>query len=348
MLGQAGHRHIPKAVVLKPCLPGGERGVLFISFEYQWARLLNVANLDEFASEYTIVVSPTWNPPHCLVNLLFPVLYPDSIFCLISHQKDLATFPNLSSKYRMVPLLASNWVNSALYCPRQKSDRDIDIVVLSNFGAYKRHFVLFAALQHLPKTLRVVLIGTHHGSRTRETILDEARLYGVADRIEVLQGITDAEVNDCLSRARISLILSKREGSCVAVVESMFADTPVGLIQGAHIGSARYVDEATGCFLSEENLAGDIMALLEKSHEMHPREQVLADGIDFAGSTTILNDLLQRSALLNGRPWTRNIAPHHWRPDPQLLDAESKNMERDELARIKARYGLTLGKHTAG
>src|ERR1700691_5615497 len=69
-------RHIEKAVILKPRISAKEKGVVFISFEDQWARLMWGCNLKEFADSYTLVLSPTWSPPHCLINYLFPVAYP--------------------------------------------------------------------------------------------------------------------------------------------------------------------------------------------------------------------------------------------------------------------------------
>src|SRR5580704_2763419 len=102
-------RRIEKSVVLKPFRGPKEKGVVFISFEDQWARLLWKCNLKEFAERYTLVVSPTWSPPHNLVNCLFPAVYPAEIFCLISNRNDLSIFPRLSKSNRMVPLFASSW-----------------------------------------------------------------------------------------------------------------------------------------------------------------------------------------------------------------------------------------------
>src|SRR5882762_12042868 len=85
-------RRIEKAVVLKPRIGPMEKGVVFVSFENQWARLLWNCNLKEFAESYTLVISPTWSPPHSLINCLFPAAYPGTIFCLISNTRDLDTF----------------------------------------------------------------------------------------------------------------------------------------------------------------------------------------------------------------------------------------------------------------
>jgi hypothetical protein len=68
---------ILKAVILKPCTEStGEPGVVIISFEYEWAKLLCSPHLPEFARCYRLVVSPTWTPPHSTLNCLFPKIFP--------------------------------------------------------------------------------------------------------------------------------------------------------------------------------------------------------------------------------------------------------------------------------
>ena len=76
--------------------------------------------------------------------------------------------------------------------------------------------------------------------------------------------------------ARTSIILSKREGSCVATAECLFANTPMGLLRDAHVGSKAYINERTGVLFSERTLARDLSAFLEASgdfeHEGSPFE----------------------------------------------------------------------------
>jgi len=314
---------IRKAAILKPYDDAtGERGVIFISFEYEWAKLLAATNLEEFARRYHLVVSPTWTPPHSALNWLFPEIWPEPVYCLISNQTDLETFPRLSTNYRMVDLYASSWVDPGLFDPLPRDQRDIDLIMLANFGVYKRHHLLFRALRNLPENWKVVLVGQPNGDRTAEVLLAEADAFGVRDRLDLRQRISDQEVCELLCRARISLICSKREGSCVAVVESMFADTPIGLLEGAGIGSAAFVNEHTGGFLDESLLATQLKTLRNRANEMNPRQWCLDHGIDASASSGRLNDLLKADSLNRGLPWTTDILPMHWRPNPLLTHPE--------------------------
>jgi glycosyltransferase involved in cell wall biosynthesis len=337
---------IEKAVVLKPYLGEQERGVILVSFEYQWARLMGLERLEDFAMRYTLVAAPTWTPPHCLANTLLPAQYPgDRLFTLISNSLDCETFPRLSPKWRVVPLYASNWVNPDLYRPVPFAKKDIDIVMLANFAPYKRHSSLFRALREIKKDIKVVLIGQPSGGGTAASLRQQARRYGVEDRIEIRESVTNEEVADGLARAKISLILSRQEGSCVAVVESIFANTPVGLFRDAIVGSREFIDpQHTGRLLDHHNLAAQLSDFLEHADRYSPRQSALDEGLCCRGSSATLNRHLKESAIAAGQRWTRDIAVHHWNPDPLILDPADLEDLRADYEEIRARYGMTLGK----
>lgn len=337
---------IQKALFLKPWNSlNGEKGVIFISFEYQWVRLLSLppSVLKRFAEQYTLVVSPTWTPPHSVVNYLFPRLYPAPVYCLISNGSDMDTFPRLSGNYRMVHLFASNWVNPDLFAPRPRTERDIDIVMLANFGTYKRHHILFRALREMPNNVRVTLIGQPNGKRTAEVLLAEAEAFGVRDRIQLLERVSDETVVDTLCRSKVSLIFSRREGSCVAVVESLFSNTPVGLVKDAQIGSAEFINAETGRYLDEDHLAEDLMQFLADSDEMNPEKWAVDNGLSAQASGRKLNQVLKESALSGGQLWQSDIAGFHWRPDPRLLCQSDSEWQIKEQSRVKEVFNLEIG-----
>jgi len=340
---QASPLLLQKAVLLKPKISNDEPGVIFISFEHQWAQLLRLPDMEQLAKDYSLVVSPTWSPPHSPLNVVFPTLWPEHVHCLISHKDDLETLPRVSTNYQMIPLLASSWVNEEVFNPRAKADRDFDLVMVANFARFKRHVRFFQALREMPKHLRILLIGQKDGNRDANDVLREAEVFGVRDRFELRTSMPHPQVLEALARARASVVLSLREGSCVAVAESMFADTPVGLMECAHIGSSRFINEQTGRFLRENNLAQDLLALIEASATMQPRERALRDGIGARRSSTILNEHLKSHAFASGLKWTRDIARMQWCPNPKRLDAADETWAEEEHAALTVRYGVMIG-----
>ena len=336
---------ISKTAILKPSSPD-EKGLVFISFESQWQKLLSLGpdRLAAFAEDYDLVLAPTWSPPHSPVNLVFPRLFPGALPCTISNLADLEILPRLHGSYQPLRLFASSWVNPALYQPRPRGDRDIDLVMVANFGRYKRHHVLFSALAKLPadKRPKVTLIGQPHGHRTVETLEREMTAYDVRAGITLRSRVSDAEVVDTLCRSKTALIASLREGSCVAVVEAMMADTPVALLEGAHIGSSAFLNEHTGRWLNEQQLHEELPVFIKESDRYSPRSWLLDHGVHCHASTEVLNTTLKAAALAAGRPWTRDLFGHHWRPDPILLKTEDQHASAQERQAIEQRWGLSL------
>ncbi len=340
---QIADPQIPTAVILKPSVSSREPGVLLISFEKQWTKLLYHGNARELAERYTLIIGPSWTPPHSCGVTVFPKLYPDRIFSTISHEHDMIMLPRLSDKIVPVPLLASNWVNPDDFQPLPRAERDIDIVIVATFGKYKRHFAFLKALAQMPKTVRVLLVGTNNPDLGASGIRRLARAYGVEDCLVGVGGEDYAGVVRAFCRAKISVIMSRREGSCQAVVESMFADTPVGILQDAEMGSSIYVNEHTGKLLSERRLAEDILELLERSATMSPRRWAMEHGLSCQDSTRVLNDILRQHALDAGQEWTRDLAVHAWNPYPELVPAADGRELRDAYRDIHQRFGFQIG-----
>lgn len=332
---------LSKAAILKPYLGPTEKGVVFVSFEREWIKLARLEKMREFAERYTLVVSPS-SSPHNLINYLFPRIWPERYFSLISNPEDLVVLPRVSDRFEALPLYASQWVNPDLFEPRPHAERNFDLLMVASFGKVKRHHVLFRALRRMPRRLRILLIGQDQEGRTADTIRQEARWYGVADRFELRADQKYPQVCRAFCDARASLVLSRREGSCVVVTESFFADTPVALLEGAVLGSRVFLNDRTGVFLRERDLARGLTRFLEEADRFSPRAWAL-ETISCYKSTKILNDLLRERALARGAVWTTDLAPLQWSPDPRLAREDDRRRLEAERRDILIRFGLRIG-----
>jgi glycosyltransferase involved in cell wall biosynthesis len=337
-----GNPHLHSAAILKPYVSPREKGVVIISFEKQWIKLLIRGNAREIADRYTVIIGPSWTPPHTCGVTIFPKLFPEPVFSTISHDNDMTTLPRLSNRITPVPLLASNWVNPSDFAPLPQDQRDIDVVMVATFGKYKRHHALLKALARMPRTIRVQLVGTDNDDLGASGVHKLACAYGVEDRLVAVGAENYDGVARAFCRAKVSVIMSRREGSCQAVIESMFADTPVGILENAELGSAKYVNDHTGRMLREEHLAEDIMDMLARAASFGPRSWVMANKVSCYDSTRALNDFLRDHARRAGQEWTRDIVGHAWNPYPELLPEDRGSMApayRDMFDR----FGLKIG-----
>ncbi len=337
-------RRLARAALLKPFLGEREKGVVFISFESEWLKLLRHGQARAVAERYALVLAPSGSP-HNLTSYVFPRAFPGTLFTLISQAEEKELFPRISPKYHVVPLYASSWVNPDLIRPRPRRERDIDLVMVANFAKFKRHYALFKALRTMPDRLRILVIGQDQDARTGETILKTARCYGVADRFALVCNAPWEAVAEALGRARASVILSRREGSCVVVAESLFADTPVALLRGAEVGSRAFINAQTGRLLHDGNLAAQLTDFIAASDRYTPR--AWAEGhISCHRSSAVLNEQVKQHALAHGQEWTRDLAPLCWRPDPVLVRAEDRRALQAACDDFQSRYGLALGPAT--
>lgn len=333
---------VQKAIILKRPSSGGEKGVLFVAFEDNWLRLLRYGNVEKLATEYDLVLSPTWSPPYDLPFLIAYRMWPSTLFTILSNFDDVPVFARLTPQVVTVPLLASSWVHPATFGEPPKVEKKFDIVILATFVNYKRHFDLFRAISRMSAKPRVLVLGHAWGGRSKAVIQEEARLFGVLDRVTIAEALPDKEMIEMLQSAKVSVIMSLAEGACVAVAESLFAGVPVALIQGANVGSRAFINDQTGCFLRLGHISQDLESFIARAENYRPREWMLANRTSHLDSTRILNAALKRFTLEQGRPWTTDLAVMHWRPNAEFdSDVDRENM-RTEYARFEAEFGIPV------
>jgi len=80
-----------------------------------------------------------------------------------------------------------------------------------------------------------------------------------------------------LARGRVSLVFSRQEGACIAVTESLFADTPVGMFRNARVGSRAFINNQTGRLLDRRGLARQLAEFVDKADRFHPRRWAIAN-----------------------------------------------------------------------
>ena len=103
----------------------------------------------------------------------------------------------------------------------------------------------------------------------------------------------------------------------MVVAEALMADTPVGMIKGAHVGSTSYINSQTGRLLDIHHLAEGILGLVRDSATFSPRAWALPN-ISSRVTCSRINEILKQDALEAGEPWTLDIASFHRRPGPRV------------------------------
>jgi glycosyltransferase involved in cell wall biosynthesis len=319
-----------------------QKGILMISFESDLLTLLSCERIEDLLKDYIVLFFSSWSPPFFPALWSFPRLHVKELVLGLSNQRDPEMLTSLGFKPEILDLFYSNFVRPEDLNPRDRDQRDVDIVMVANWARFKRHWVLFEMLRQMNQPgLRVVLIGQPEAGRTVDDVRAEARLFGVEAQIEFYNRLPIEVVWDWLARSRISIVTSKREGSCVVAAESLMANTPVALLEGAMIGSAAFINDQTGILIKEgRNMGDSLYKFLEKSSEMSPREWAERH----IGSINALNDLekhLRKRNLIHQSAdffdvCLRGVFTY------RTLDTSQRNQLRNEEIRLKDSYGLTF------
>ncbi len=330
-----------RSLILKAPGAGGERGVFVIWFESNLIALLHCRQLRELLKDYRIVFASSWSPPY--PQAIWPLAgFEDAdVTLMLSNARDEEWFRRMDLGFAVTPLYMSSWVDPECYSPKPAEERDIDVLMVANWAPFKRHWLLFEALRALPANWRVVLAGQPEAGRTMGHVRKMAAAHRAPQQIEFHDRLRVDEVAALQERSKTSLILSRREGSCVVVAESLCAGAAVGLLEGAHIGSSAFVNRRTGAFLRERHLAEDLGRLVDAASagEFSPLEWARGS-IGCLQSTKLLNEGLRRRAEERGEPWTKDIAPMRvWGVPGYVDDAEAEQIS-GSYRELEARHGI--------
>jgi glycosyltransferase involved in cell wall biosynthesis len=326
----------------------GERGVLLITFEDQWLRMLRHARLEALARDYELVLSPTWSPPHDLAIATVAALWPgERIFTLLSNFEDEEVYARFHPKLRPVPLLASSWVDPKVFASAE-TEKAFDVVMVANFSPYKRHRAFFATLlaaRRQGRKLRVLCAGVPWQGRTAASLQAMANEYGVGDQLTIKVNLSDADLRAAIRSGRTAVIFSLIEGSCVAAAECLLLDVPLGMLANAHIGSKSFINPRTGRLLrpGARKTALDLARFVDDSASFRPREWMLERGVTYAGSTKVLNDAIRGEVIRSGGAWSKGLVEHrHVRLRPRYDALEDAARFSPLYRAFPGRYGVSI------
>jgi glycosyltransferase involved in cell wall biosynthesis len=335
---------ISRSVIVKPYVSKREPGVLLVSFESELAKLARLEHFSALEADYRIVFLPTWQPFYSEALCLLAARSAEPFFVMPSAFSEEPLCSEFSPQCNYLPFHAASWVRSDLYGPPSEK-KTIDILMIATFSRHKRHWKLFEALASLPSRLQVVLAGVRLGARSSASLLNEARLFGVEDRIKIIEGATDQELRRLLSSAKLFCAMTHKEGSYIAVAEALMAGVPVAMFETAKIGSKVYVTDATGFRLaSDKPLGPQLEWALERSTGVESQAWAKSN-ISAEVNCKKLNELLRRWASLRETDWTRDIEPffcEHFE-FRYLQDTSEEEMAR-EYTRVQRSFGLTVSR----
>jgi glycosyltransferase involved in cell wall biosynthesis len=324
-------------IILKPYdAVSGERGVILVMYGEAMAAFAANFDLGALASRYTIVLETSgWGYQDARF-----FLYLGRDLDVVIHSprvQDFEFINELRTNLTPVRVGSGEWVDPSTFRPRSATkEPNFDAVMVAAWDPLKRHELLFQAVAKLKqgraRPLRLALIGYPLGW-TREPIEGLLNQYGLADDCTIFERIPHAEVSRIVSESRVSLLLSRQEGSNRSVYESMFCGTPV-IVYRHHRGiNLDHVNERTGLLADDHELVGAIGTIIDHPERFDPRGWA-EENIGYENATRKVNAALKSNARRFGLPWTRDIVAKRNAPNLRYGAAGQYKDFADEYDRL--------------
>lgn len=331
------------SIILKRFVSDNEKGVILISFESELLKLASNNFFSEIEKQYTIIFIPSWQPFFSNQFYYFLSKIKEPFWIMPSSTKDLDLCATVGPLCQPLPFQCSSWADANSF-PTIPQYKDIDIIMLANFMEYKRHWLLFEAIADLPDNLRIVLMGRAIGKRTQNVLIEEARLFHVENRFELIENPSNEAIRELLGRSRLFCALSAKEGSYVAIAESLLSGTPVGIYEDAIVGSKDYINNENGIFFNNKdklsNQIGKFLDSFEVAMNSENIQKWAKDNISAQVNNSKLNSIIRDSDLARGKNWTEDLAPFYC----QNFEFHYFNnpVHQDEYLRLEKEWSLTI------
>jgi glycosyltransferase involved in cell wall biosynthesis len=170
----------------------------------------------------------------------------------------------LNSVADYAPRREEGWLRRELGIPRDSS-------VLLSVGSLvprKRHEFLLRAMERVPAGTHLVLVGD---GPLRETLRQQSRSMGIADRVHVL-GLRD-DARDVLCEVDVYVHSAISEGSVYALAESMCAGKPA-VVTDAGAAREQIADGVSGYVVGPADLDGFAARVAELARDQGKREEM--------------------------------------------------------------------------
>jgi len=287
-----------------------ERGVIVIDYTYTFPIVARHFDLAALSRKYYIVLEPSWIG-FCTPEILIYSRLSEPVFVETNEPPDIEFLRRISPNFVHVHTQGNCWVDHRIFRPVPGVAKDIDVSMVSAWADYKRHAGVFAALGRLRQRgvkLRTLLIGySGDGSLTRDDVLRQARYFGVGDQIEIQENLSIQQVTAELTRSKVHVLWSRREGFNRAIIEAMLTGVP-GILRAGHNYGHHYpyINPMTGKFANEATLPAVLLEMTERHADYDPRRWVM-ENMTPQIATGRLNETIKRVALSRGERWSTDI-----------------------------------------
>lgn len=302
-----------------------EKGVLLIKYTPTFDAFLSFFDLERTLKDYYIVLETSWSGA-CDPSILMFISSFNKVIIQLPEEDDFNFIASLNTNLVPIQLGSGDWVDTETFSINPSTIKKYDIIMVANWGEYKKHDELFKALAKInSRPIKVMLIGFEWGGRTKKDIIDEMNSYNLVNvSFEFKESIPPKEVKKYLNASKVFILLSKKEGGNKAMVEGFFCNVPALLYENNKGGSKEKINSQTGILSSYEELSKNILYMLDNYKNFSPREWALKN-TGCKNATIKLNQFIKNIAEKNGGKWIVDIVEKVNIPNLAYKNIEDKS-----------------------
>jgi len=290
-----------RSIVLKePKERGGkvDKGVLLITFTATLGYFYHHVNIRKLLENYYLVLEPS-SAGYCDPLLLFLTQYPDPVIVQATELSDRRFLSKLNSNLKPVDFGASDWVDHATFKPLEGENKIYDSIYVANYTSIKRLEYYLHALRRIKKFRRnynAAIVCAKMG-KYRNYYIALIKKLQIEEMIDIFEGLDKIKLNQILNQAKVSILLSHKEGSNRSLFESIFANTPVIALKN-NIGiNKEYINKQTGKLIHLNQLATALLDFEENFTKYNPREWAMKNISPEATTEKLKQSLAQFTGL---------------------------------------------------
>lgn len=270
-----------------------QKGVILIKYSYYFPLYFKLFDAKAISENYYIVLEPSWAGT-CEAGILAFATLESPVIVMAYEQRDFDFIRKINTNLIPVALSSNWWVDHRNFTFNDQQVKSIDIVIVSGWSEFKRHYFIFKQLAKLKKrkpNLKVSCIG-YPGDLTMSDVQKIANDFELSEHIEFHEWLTPAEVSAKIQESKVNLLWSRFEGLNRSIIEGMFCNVPCILREGFNYGQKYpYINNKTGNWSAESQLHLTLEYMIENHDNFSPYEYV-SQHHTCIKATEILEDLI--------------------------------------------------------
>ena len=299
-----------------------EKGVLLITFTETFPFFYQHIDCERLLKYFYVVLEPSW-AGYCDANILFWMKYkPSPVVVEASEIQDFRFLESLGSNLIPVSFGASDWVDFRIFNPVPSEKKTYDSIYVTNYHPIKRHHVFFKALREIGDPTYSAALAFGQNGDAKQEIGQLIDYYNIRNNVTIYERLPQQQLNTILSKAKVNVLLSLKEGSNRSIFEALFTNLP-GIVLKNNVGvNKSYINEMTGRLIDESELAQVLQEFRTSWEKYSPREWALKN-ISPLVTTRKLSETLQKCARERGELWSKDLAPKINAPEVEYFYAET-------------------------